>query len=130
MLAEKELGSKVEHRSSFWNWMDCQFSCILLLAFYRYSEKIKVILVLPEDDLKTWHLLCSQYKFKEQLILQRGGETRFQSVKNGLQKIEDDGLVAIHDGVRPLVSEDIIATSFRLAAIHNPLLRQSIERID
>ena len=106
-----------------------------LLAFYRYSDKITVILVLPEDDLKTWHSLCSQYKFKEQLILQSGGETRFQSVKNGLQKIEDDGLVAIHDGVRPLVSKDIIATSFRLAGIHQSAiaampLKESIRIVD
>jgi len=106
-----------------------------LQAFYRYSDKINVILVLPEDDLETWHSLCSRYKFKEQLILQNGGETRFQSVKNGLQKIEDDGLVAIHDGVRPLVSKDIIAASFRLAAIHQSAiaampLKESIRIVD
>jgi 2-C-methyl-D-erythritol 4-phosphate cytidylyltransferase len=106
-----------------------------LLAFYRYSDKITVILVLPEDDLQTWHSLCSQHKFTGPLILQRGGETRFQSVKNGLQKIEDDGLVAIHDGVRPLVSEDIIATSFRLAAFHQSAiaampLKESIRIVD
>jgi 2-C-methyl-D-erythritol 4-phosphate cytidylyltransferase len=39
-------------------------------------------------------------------------------VKKGLAKIEGDGLVAIHDGVRPLISEDIIGASFRLAAVH------------
>ena len=74
--------------------------------------------MLPEDDLQTWHRSVHSINSLRPLILQKGGETRFQSVKNGLQKIEDDGLVAIHDGVRPLVSEDIIATSFRLAAIH------------
>ena len=69
------------------------------------------------------------------MILQKGGETRFQSVKNGLEKIEDDGLVAIHDGVRPLVSENIIATSFRLASVHQSAiaampLKESIRMMD
>ena len=106
-----------------------------LLAFYRYSEDITVILVLPEDDLQTWQSLCARYKFTRPLILQKGGETRFQSVKNGLEKIENDGLVAIHDGVRPLVSENIIATSFRLASVHQSAiaampLKESIRMID
>ena len=89
-----------------------------LEAFYRYSEKINVILVLPQDDFETWKSICEKYKFTKNIILQKGGESRFQSVKNGLSKIEGDGLVAIHDGVRPLVSEDIIGASFRLAAVH------------
>jgi 2-C-methyl-D-erythritol 4-phosphate cytidylyltransferase len=106
-----------------------------ILAFFRYSEKIKVILVLPEGDLETWRSLCVEYNFTKPLILQKGGDTRFQSVKNGLQKIDGDGLVAIHDGVRPLVSEDIIASSFRLAAVHSTAiaavpLKESIRIID
>src|ERR1043165_8549579 len=72
-------------------------------AFLRYSENVKVILVLPEDDFETWAALCKKHNFTQSLILQKGGDTRFQSVKNGLEKISGDGLVAIHDGVRPLV---------------------------
>ena len=87
-------------------------------AFYRYSEKINIILVLAEDDFNTWKLLCAKYNFVKPIILQHGGQTRFQSVKNGLNKIDGEGLVAIHDGVRPMVNEEIIAASFRLAAIH------------
>ena len=87
-------------------------------AFYRYSEKIEIILVLPEDDFEIWEGICKKFNFNKPLILQKGGETRFQSVKNGLHKIEGPGLVAIHDGVRPLVSEDIIGASFHLAAVH------------
>ena len=106
-----------------------------LLAFYRYSEDITVILVLPEDDLQTWQSLCLRYKFTKPVILQKGGESRFQSVRNGLEKIENEGLVAIHDGVRPLVSENIIATSFRLASVHQSAiaampLKESIRMID
>ena len=106
-----------------------------LEAFYRYSEKINVILVLPEDDFETWKSICEKYKFTKNIILQKGGESRFQSVKNGLAKIEGEGLVAIHDGVRPLVSEDIIGASFRLAAVHQSAvaavrLKESIRMTD
>lgn len=90
-----------------------------LEAFYRYDSDLTTILVLPEDDFATWAAICRKYNFTKPVILQKGGDTRFQSVRNGLDKIEGEGLVAIHDGVRPLVSEDIIGASFRLAAIHH-----------
>jgi 2-C-methyl-D-erythritol 4-phosphate cytidylyltransferase len=106
-----------------------------LEAFYRYSENITIILVLPEDDFAIWNDICKKYNFTRPVILQKGGETRFQSVKNGLEKIEGNGLVAIHDGVRPLVSEDIIGASFRLAAVHQSAvaavrLKESIRMTD
>lgn len=106
-----------------------------LEAFYRYSENITIILVLPEDDFAIWNDICKKYNFTKPVILQKGGETRFQSVKNGLEKIEGNGLVAIHDGVRPLVSEDIIGASFRLAAVHQSAvaavrLKESIRMTD
>jgi len=88
-------------------------------AFYRYSSGLTVILVLPEDDVEIWNGICKKFNFTGSVILQKGGATRFQSVRNGLDRIEGEGLVAIHDGVRPLVSEDIIGASFRLAAIHH-----------
>lgn len=104
-------------------------------AFIRYSVSIRIILVLPEDDFDIWNVLCEKFNFNVPVILQRGGESRFQSVKNGLDKIEGEGLVAIHDGVRPLVSEDIIGASFRLAAVHQSAvaavrLKESIRMTD
>lgn len=89
-----------------------------LNAFYRYSSSIKIILVLPEADFSLWKSLCDQYDYQKPYILTAGGETRFQSVKNGLAQIKGDGLVAIHDGVRPLVNDDLIGASFRIAAVH------------
>ncbi len=89
-----------------------------LEAFYRYSEKVIIVLVLPEDDFGIWNGICKKFNFNKTVLLQKGGETRFQSVRNGLDQMTGEGLVAIHDGVRPLVSEDIIGASFRLAAIH------------
>lgn len=104
-------------------------------AFVRYSNDITIILVLPEDDFQTWQSLCAKHKFDTPVVLQKGGDTRFQSVKNGLDKIQGDGLVAIHDGVRPLVSEDIIGASYRLAAVHKSAvaavrLKESIRMTD
>lgn len=106
-----------------------------LEAFYRYSDKINIVLVLPEDDFQTWHDISKKYNFNKPLILQSGGDSRFQSVKKGLEKIQGAGLVAIHDGVRPLVSEDIIGASFRLAAVHQSAvaavrLKESIRMTD
>jgi 2-C-methyl-D-erythritol 4-phosphate cytidylyltransferase len=89
-----------------------------LEAFYRYSQEITVVLVLPKDDFPLWQQLCIQHNFLRPVLLQPGGDTRFQSVKNGLTRITGEGLVAVHDGVRPLISEDIIGASFRLAAVH------------
>ncbi|HMJ71483.1 MAG TPA: 2-C-methyl-D-erythritol 4-phosphate cytidylyltransferase [Cyclobacteriaceae bacterium] len=106
-----------------------------LNAFVRYSRQIKIILVLPEDDMDTWADLSNKHQFTTPIVLQTGGDTRFQSVKRGLQKIDGDGLVAIHDGVRPLISEDIIGASFRLAAVHRSAvaavrLKESIRMTD
>lgn len=105
-------------------------------AFHIYSDGIKIILVLPKDDIDLWNELCGIHNFKKQLVLAEGGDTRFQSVKNGLDSIkESQGLVAIHDGVRPLVNDDIIGASFRIAAVHGSAvaavrLKESIRKTD
>lgn len=104
-------------------------------AFYQYSENINIILVLPEDDFKTWQSITEKFGFVKKIVLVKGGETRFQSVKSGLDKIGGTGLVAIHDGVRPLVSPDIIGASFRIAAEHKTAvaavrLKESIRMTD
>ena len=106
-----------------------------LEAFIRYSPSIPIVLVLPADDIETWKRLAQKHNFSHPIILQTGGETRFQSVKRGLEKLTGTGLVAIHDGVRPLVSEDIIGASFRLAAVHKTAiaavrLKESIRMTD
>lgn len=78
---------------------------------------IQIIVVLPAPDLVTWQTLCEQHKFYPPIRTVVGGATRFQSVRNGLHAIEAaNGLVAVHDGVRPFVSTDIIQNSFETAA--------------
>jgi 2-C-methyl-D-erythritol 4-phosphate cytidylyltransferase len=87
-------------------------------AFYDYKKTIKVIVVLPASDLKNWDELCETYNFSLPVTIATGGKTRFQSVRNGLDKIDKEGIVAIHDGVRPVVNKEIIAASFQIASLH------------
>ena len=76
-----------------------------------------IILVLPADQREYWSALCSAHHFSILHQVVAGGETRFQSVKNGLIALPfQEGLVAIHDGVRPFVSQKVILNSFELAA--------------
>lgn len=79
---------------------------------------IKIILVLPELYIILWEELCKRFNFGISHIIAPGGELRFDSVRNGLALVPEDCLVAIHDGARPLVSEEIIEKGFNLASIH------------
>lgn len=85
-----------------------------LNRFYAYDQAIDLILVLPKNQIDFWKSLCDKHNFliKHQVIV--GGETRFHSVKNGLQHAVGD-LIAIHDGVRPLVSNETIVNVFNEA---------------
>ncbi|MBR5101674.1 MAG: 2-C-methyl-D-erythritol 4-phosphate cytidylyltransferase, partial [Muribaculaceae bacterium] len=76
------------------------------------------IVVLPQDQFGLWNELCSKYYFNLPHQLVAGGETRFQSVKNALAAIsvELGDLVAVHDGVRPLVQPTYIAKAYDEAA--------------
>ena len=79
--------------------------------FYEYNPDINIILVLPESQQEYWHQLCEEHHFDIKHQIANGGDTRFQSSKNGLALIPDDadGVVGIHDGVRPFVSTSVIA---------------------
>ena len=85
--------------------------------FHEYDPALKIILVLPKDQQEFWQELCQKHDFKIMHQVADGGETRFQSSKNGLALIpdEDEGVVAIHDGVRPFVSTDVIERCFDAA---------------
>lgn len=89
-----------------------------LEAFYSFDPSISIILALPKAHFDLWEELKQQYLPDVPLTVTEGGETRFHSVKNGLQLIERDGLVAIHDAVRPLVDHRIIAAAYESALEH------------
>lgn len=79
------------------------------------GEVSRIILVLPEDHIPFWEELCEQYHFTLTHTVALGGETRFHSVRSGLSHLPQEGLVAVHDGVRPLASRALIRRSFEEA---------------
>lgn len=81
-------------------------------AFLRFDPEIEFILVLPQIQIDKWKKLCAKHAFTTHYKLAVGGENRFRSVQNGLAQISDDGIVFIHDGVRPLVTQQTIANCF------------------
>ena len=91
-------------------------------AFYRYDSEIEIILVLPKEQQNYWHQLCCEYHFQRKYTLADGGDTRFHSVKNGLNLVTKPGLVSVHDGVRPFVSQEVIARCYELAVAHKAVI--------
>jgi len=83
--------------------------------FLTFSNSIHIITVLPGEYLEFWDQLKKKYNFTLPHIIVRGGETRFISVRNGLEYVDDDALVAVHDAVRPLVSIGTIKRCFETA---------------
>ena len=93
-----------------------------LQRFREYDGALQIILVLPRDQQDYWRTLCQAHNYPLPLegagggfyLLADGGPTRFHSVQNGLALIPDDaqGVVGVHDGVRPFVSPDVIRRCF------------------
>jgi len=88
-----------------------------LERFHEYSAELQIILVLPEAQQDYWQELCKEYHFEVEYLLANGGQTRFHSVQNGLALVPDgaEGVVGVHDGVRPFPSVDVIRNCFETA---------------
>jgi 2-C-methyl-D-erythritol 4-phosphate cytidylyltransferase len=84
-------------------------------AFFKYDTAFNFILVLPEAEIQTWEKLCQKHSFEIPHSIAPGGKTRFHSVKNGLKLINEEGIVFIHDGVRPLVSLQTLENCYQKA---------------
>lgn len=95
-----------------------------LERFREYSADLQIILVLPKSQQDYWHSLCSEYGFTLDYRIADGGETRFHSVQNGLALIPDDvqGVVGVHDGVRPFVSVEVIERCYETARTANAVI--------
>src|ERR1700761_7852837 len=89
-------------------------------AFYKSNSRPKIILVLHAGFHQYWEQLCIEHDCSIPVTLVKGGETRFHSVKNGLELIDDElnAVIAIHDAVRPLITPEVIDESFRYAFEH------------
>lgn len=104
-------------------------------AFYTYDASIHVILVLPVSQQSYWKELCSLYDFDLPHDIADGGETRFHSVKNGLALVQGEGTIGVHDGVRPFVSQEVIARCYSEAEVKNavvPVIEvvETVRRLD
>ena len=84
-------------------------------AFYLFNKETRIIVVLPEEFVSLWQQLCSEHNFVINHRIVVGGETRFHSVKNGLNEVSTEEIVAIHDGARPFVSPELIKKCYEEA---------------
>jgi len=87
-----------------------------LEVFSRFDPEMALILVLPKNQIDFWKELCKKHAFLVKHSIVEGGDARFYSVKNGLKDVVLPALIAIHDGVRPLVSADTIGRCFDAAS--------------
>lgn len=92
--------------------------------FHRADSSLQIIVVLPANQHDYWKKLCGKYHFNVAHKLAEGGATRFHSVKNGLQLIADgeEGVVGVHDGVRPFASTDMIRRCYEAAVEHEAVI--------
>lgn len=98
---------------------------VLMHTIERFAHTLEdahIVVVLPEDHIALWENLCRQMDFDIVHEVVEGGTERFTSVKNGLAHCPDEGVIGIHDGVRPLVSEALVARCYEQAATHGSAL--------
>ena len=95
-----------------------------LERFREYSPTLQIILVLPKAQQDYWRQLCADYHFNVEYQLADGGETRFHSVQHGLALIPDnaEGVVGVHDGVRPFPSIEVIRNCYEAACKHKAVI--------
>lgn len=86
-----------------------------LKTFLDAYDDLQVILVLPADYLQTGQELIDEYFDKQRIRITTGGDTRFQSVKNGLSLIKDESIIFVHDGVRCLLTTALIHRCYEAA---------------
>lgn len=84
-------------------------------VFLQACPDISVITVLPQDHMAYWREYCLRRNFICPQVLVSGGITRFHSVRNALDKVPDGAVVAVHDGVRPLLSTELVRDIFTAA---------------
>ena len=108
---------------------------ILMQTIKQFSHFDEIVLVLPNSQFEYWKILCEKYNFKIEHTLVAGGESRFHSVKHGLNKVASNSVVAIHDGVRALVSKTLIdnlisKTKKGIGAIPIVPIKDSIRKVE
>lgn len=104
-------------------------------CFQTFDPSVEVIVVLPSAQKEYWRDYCRTSGFIERYTLVSGGITRFHSVQNALKYVGEEGLVAVHDGVRPLVRADLLERIFEAGAAHEAVIPavpvvESVRRVE
>ena len=105
-----------------------------LEKFYSSSASIELIVVLPKSHHSTWKTLCTKHQFSIPHQIAVGGASRFESVKSGLKFCSEVSIIAVHDGVRPLISSDLILRMYKETEMNKALIpvcpiTESIRRV-
>ena len=79
-------------------------------------------LVLPKTHHSVWVTLCQKHQFSIPHQICEGGASRFQSVRNGLKLCVEEAIIAVHDGVRPLINPDLILTLYHEAELNSAVI--------
>jgi 2-C-methyl-D-erythritol 4-phosphate cytidylyltransferase len=86
-----------------------------LEKFIEFDDSINIVVVLPKGEESRFQKIVAEHQFNHPISIVQGGTTRFHSVKNGLEKLENQGIVGIHDSVRPLVSVNTLKETYSKA---------------
>lgn len=106
---------KSEVPKQFVNLVDKPVLMHTVEAFFNYDKNLNIIIVLPSEQIDFWKEICKKHSFSIPHEVVEGGKERFFSVKNGLSNIKQAGIVAIHDGVRPLIDAQTLENCFQKA---------------
>ena len=90
--------------------------------FYSAASSIHIVVVLPETHHSVWSILCQKHQFSIPHKICEGGVSRFQSVRNGLELCTQDSIIAVHDGVRPLIHPDLILNLYHEAELNSAVI--------
>lgn len=90
--------------------------------FRRYLSGAKLIVVLPEAQIPCWKAICHQYRIPADYEIVAGGETRFESVRNGLSRAGACDFIFVHDGVRPLFSGELVRNCLEALRTHEAVV--------
>ena len=94
---------------------------ILMHTINKFTDadpNIEIIVVIPQEQLQMWETLCQEYGFHKTVKIAFSGESRFHSVKNGLELVTEASIVGVHDAVRPLVSSKTIIAAYKAAEMY------------
>tara|TARA_B110000503_G_scaffold141813_1_gene236487 strand:- start:5993 stop:6607 length:615 start_codon:yes stop_codon:yes gene_type:complete len=118
-------------------FLEIKGKAIILHTLEKFKEALplaELLLVLPKSEIPRWQEIANGTAF-ENIKIANGGDVRFESVKAGLSLVKSEGIVGVHDAVRPFVSIATIQCVFeaaeRLGAVIPVLeLKESIRKVD